>query len=67
MTKKELEETGKLLLGALMLLGCLAWLSGCAGEVYLGTRRIDEVQQTQVMKDKSWKEVVWGNTQREGK
>jgi hypothetical protein len=29
-------------------------LSGCfAGEVYMGTRRIDEVHQTQVMKDKS--------------
>ena len=30
-------------------------LTGCAGEIYIGTRRIDEVQQTQVMKDKPWK------------
>lgn len=33
-------------------------LTGCgilSGEVYVGTRRIDEVQQTQVMKDKPFK------------
>jgi len=29
--------------------------SGCAGEIYLGTRRIDEVRQEQVMKDKPLK------------
>lgn len=29
--------------------------SGCAGEMYLGMRRIDEVEQKQVMKDKPLK------------
>ena len=32
--------------------------SGCAGEIYIGTRRIDEVQQTQVMRDKSFLETL---------
>lgn len=29
-------------------------MSGCSGELYVGTRRIDEVTQTQKMIDKPW-------------
>ena len=30
-------------------------MTGCAGEMYIGTRRIDEYTATQTMKDKPYK------------
>lgn len=57
-TEREAKDEASMI-GALLLAGWLLTImlfsSGCAGEIYLGARRIDEVQQTQVMKDKPLK------------
>jgi len=49
---------------AIVVLALCLSQTGCgliSGEVYLGSRRIDEVEQKQIMRDKSWRDVVWGN------
>lgn len=47
-----LTVTGVMMCITILALGLA--LSGCAGELYIGTRRIDRVEQTQVMESKSW-------------
>lgn len=57
-TERQMQEdmtwTGMLII-VCWAISIMLFSSGCAGEIYLGTRRIDEVQQTQVMKDKPLK------------
>lgn len=51
---------GKERMKTIIIITVLLMTSGCAGEFYVGTRRIDTYEAHQVMKDKPYK-CLFGN------